>query len=288
MKNPPAWLAGVAVSACLSLTASAASVSDPSTSWNSLAGNYDYLADQQTGQASGDIVGSVANPGFFTTFNNNGAASTTDGTLGFRIRLDEAGGNTQNPKFDRVAWVGLDANADAILDAFIGLGMQGSSSVLGIYAPGSSANTSPSTTSIASSPAYSYTITSANYNYRPVNFTSDGGTTNDATPSTSGDADYYLSLLVPFGDLVAYLGTKGISINDQSALRYIVATSTQHNSLNQDLGGVNGGVNSSSTWTQLGGFSQPVNASGVVVPEPSSLLLGSTLLLLASLRRRRD
>lgn len=288
MKNPPAWLAGVAVSACLSLAAPAASVSDPSTIWNALAGNYDYLGDQQTGQASGDIVGSGTNYGFLTTFNNNGPTSTTDGTLGFRIRLDEAGGNKQNLAFDRVAWVGLDANADAVLDAFIGLGMQGSSSVLGIYAPGSSANTSPSTTSIASSPAYSYTVTSANYNYRPVNFTTDGGTTNDATPSTSGDADYYLSILVPFGDLVAYLHTKGININDQSALRYVLATSTQHNSLNQDLGGVNGGINSSSTWTQLGGFSQPVNAYGLSVPEPSTFLLGSTFLLFASLRRRRD
>jgi len=287
MKIAPTWLAGLVAAASLSLNTFAASVSAPSTQWNSLAGNYDYLADQQTGQASGDIVGVGTNSGFFTTFNNNGSASATDGTLGFRLRLDEPGGNKQSPVFDRVAWIGLDANADAVLDAFIGLGMQGSSSVLGIFAPGSSANTSPSTTSIASAASFSYTINSANYNFRPVDYTTDGGTTNDSTVTTEGDADYYLSILVPFGDLVSYLGTKGININDQTALRYVLATSTQHNSLNQDLGGVQGGINSTSTWTQLGGFSLPMTASGTVVPEPSGCLLGAAGLLLLGIRRRR-
>lgn len=286
--NAPAWLVAIAATACLTLTVSAATVADPSTAWVALSGNYDYLADQQTGQASGDIVGAAGNPGFFTTFNNNGSASSTDGTLGFRLRLDEAGGNKNNPAFDRVAWVGIDANNDAVLDAFIGLGMQGSSSTLGIYAPGSSANTSPSTTSIASSAYASYTVSSSNYNYRPVNYTTDGGTTNDATPSTSGDPDYYVSFMVNFQDLVNFLGTKNITINDQTGLRYVLATSTQHNSLNQDLGGVQGGVNSTQTWTQLGGFSPTVSASGTpVVPEPSSLLLGASTLLLACFRRRR-
>ena len=288
MKNAPARLVAVAATACLALPVSAATVSDPSTVWTALAGNYDYLADQQTGQASGDIVGATGNAGFFTTFNDNGSASNTDGTLGFRLRLDDAGGNKNSPVFDRVAWVGLDANNDAVLDAFIGLGMQGSSSTLGIYAPGNSANTSPNTTSIASAAAVAYTIGASNYNYRAVNYNTDGGTTNDATPSTADDPDYYVSFMVNFQDLVNYLGTKNISINDQTGLRYVLATSTQHNSLNQDLGGVQGGVNSTLTWVQLSGFSQTVSASGSpLVPEPSSALLGVSTLFLAFLRRRR-
>ena len=272
----------------LSLSAGhAATVSASSTQWTALTGNYDFLADQQTGQPESDIVGATGNPGFFTTFNNNGSASATDGTIGFRLRLDAAGGNTNNPAFTRVAWVGIDANIDGAIDAFLGISNQGNSSTLGIFAPGNSTNTSPSTTSIAASPSFSYTISSTNYNYRPVNFTTDGGTTNDATTTTTGDPDYYLSVLLPFGDLVSYLATKGITINDQSPLRYVVATSTQHNSLNQDLGGVNGNINSSSTWIQLGGFSPTVNASGSVVPEPSSVLLASAALLLGLSRRRR-
>lgn len=289
MKNAPAWLVAVVATACLTLgNASAATVSDPSTLWTPLAGNYDYTADQQTGQPAGDIVGTGTNYGFLTTFNDNGSASNTDGTLGFRLRLDAAGGNKNNPAFDRVAWVGIDANNDAVLDAFIGLGMQGSSSTLGIYAPGSSANTSPSTTSISSTAYTSYTISSSNYNYRPVNSTTDGGTTNDVTTSTTGDPDYYLSFMVNFQNLVTFFGTKGITVTDQTGLRYVLATSTQMNSLNQDLGGVNGGINSTQTWTQLGGFTQTVKASGApLVPEPSSFFLGASSLLLACLRRRR-
>ncbi len=265
----------------------AATVSASSTEWAAFLGNYDFLADQQTGQPESDIVGNGSNPGFFMTFNNNGAASTTDGTIGFRLRLDAAGGNTNNPAFTRVAWIGVDANVDGAIDAFLGIANQGSSSTLGIFAPGNGANTSPSTTSIASSPAFSYTIGSGNYNYRPVNFTTDGGTTNDVTPSSSGDPDYYLSVLLPFGDLVSYLATKGITINDQSGMRFVVATSTQANSLNQDLGGVNGGTNSSTTWVALGGFSQVVKPGGSPIPEPSSLLLASSALLLGLSRRKR-
>lgn len=283
MKALPAFLVLVLSSSA----AHSATVAASSLQWTALAGNYDFLADQQTGQPESDIVGATGNPGFFTTFNNNGAASATDGTLGFRLRLDAAGGNTQNPAFTRVAWVGIDANIDGAIDAFLGISNQGSSATLGLFAPGSSANTSPSTTSIASSPSFNYTITSTNYNYRAVNFTTDGGTTNDATTTTNGDPDYYLSVLLPFGDLVSYLATKGITINDQSALRYVVATSTQHNSLNQDLGGVNGQVNSSTTWVQLGGFSPIVNASGTPLPEPSTCLFAASALLLGLTRRKR-
>jgi MYXO-CTERM domain-containing protein len=273
---------------CLTVvSARAASVSAPSSAWTVLNGNYDYIADQQTGQPESDIVGVGTNAGFFTTFNNNGTASNTDGTIGFRIRLDENGGNKNSPAFTRVAWIGIDANADAVLDVFVGLGMQGSNSVLGIYDAGNSANTSPDTTSISSTAAYNYTVTATNYNYRPVDYLTDGGTTNDVTTSSTGDPDYYLSVLFPFADLVAFLQTQSIIITDETALRYIVATSTQHNSLNQDLGGVDGGINSALTWTQLGGFSPYITASGNLVPEPASAGLAALGLALGTLRRRR-
>ncbi len=278
---------------CLSPLAQAVvTVSDFSTAWTPFLGNYDYLADQQTGQAEGDIVGldtvlAPGNHGFFMAFNDNGTASNTDGQLLFRMRLDKAGGNTNNPAFDRVMWVGIDANSDGSLDAFIGLNRQGNSSDVGLYLPGTGANTSPSTTSIVSnSPSNIINPTSAsNYNYRPVNFTNDGGTTNDITTSTSGDPDYYVSFMVPFADVVAFLSsTKSINITDQTSLRFVMATSTQTNSLNQDLGGVNGGVGSTTTWAALGAFT---SSSPLAVPEPTTglLALGSVAALL--IRRRR-
>jgi hypothetical protein len=270
----------------LSSAHAAISVAGSSNLLTPISGNYDYLNDQQTGQPISDIVGSGTNYGFFVTFDNNGNASHADGTLGFRIRLDAAGGTSSKPAFDRVLWVGVDADSNGSVDAFFGVSAQGNTSTLGIYAPGDSANTSPKTTSISSTAAFSYAFTSSNYNYRPVDFNTDGGTTNDLTTATAGDPDYYLSFTIPFADLVSFLGLNPGDA-DQRSLRYVVATSTQHNSLNQDLGGVNGGIGSVSTWEQLGGFTPAMNAAGILVPEPSSALLFACGLTFAATRRRR-
>jgi hypothetical protein len=82
--------------------ASAATVLQSSLAWTPMVGNYDYVGDQQ-GAVSGDIVGQGTNYGLFMTFNDNGSTSNTDGTLGFRIRLDTAGGPSNKPAFDRAA-----------------------------------------------------------------------------------------------------------------------------------------------------------------------------------------
>ncbi len=283
MKIRTVFLGAVASSAL----AHAATVSAPSTQWTTIAGNYDYLADQQTGQPAGDIVGNTNNPGFFTTFNDNGSASHTDGTLGFRVRLDDAGGNKNSPAFDRVLWVGIDANLNGSIDAFVGVNFQGSNSSIGIYDAGTGLNTSPSTTTVANNAAFTYAASGSNYDYRAVVVATDGGTTNDITTSTSGDPDYYVSFMVPFQDVVSFLNTQGYSITDQTALRYVLATSTQPNSLNQDLGAVNGGVNSTTSWTDLGGFSPTMNAAGsaLSVPETSSAWIGALGAVLLVRRR---
>ncbi len=254
-------------------------------------GNYDTPADQQ-GSASGDIVGTGTNYGLFVTFNNNGTASNTDGTLGFRIRLDVAGGQNNNPSFGRVAWIGIDADLSGTVDVFLGVNFSGSSANIAIYGAGTGTNNSPSTTSIAAAAYKTFTISetpTGNYNYRPVSFATDGGTTNDVTTATTGDPDYYVSFMVPFADVTAFLATKLINITDQNPMRYVSATSTQPNSLNQDLGGVDDNTaNLSNTWSQLGGFSQTVNAGGtVVVPEPSTSFLVLSALAAGLVRRRR-
>jgi hypothetical protein len=257
-------------------------------------GNYDSIGDQQ-GNIGGDIVGSGTNYGLFMTFNNNGSTSNTDGTLGFRLRLDTVTPPANNPQFDRAAWIGIDADLNGSVDVFIGVNKSGNASSLGIYATNTAvANDSPNSTAISSTASSAYVIGASNFNFRAVNFnptnpsSNDGVTTNDASPATSGDPDYYVSFMVPFADVVGFLATKSINITDQSSLRYVAATSTSGNNLNQDLAGISGQVGSNSTWVALGGFTQVVNASGtVVVPEPSTSLLGLAGFLFAVTRRKR-
>lgn len=267
----------------------AASVSAPSTQWTALMGNYDYLDDQQTGLPESDIVGRGTDYGLFVTHNDNGPASATDGTFGFRIRLDAAGGNGKETKYTRAAWLGIDADFNDTIDVFIGVNMSGSKAVLGIFAPGEGRNKSPNSTSVDTRAAYkTYEIDESNYDYRAVDYLTDGGTTNDLNPGKKSEPDYYLSVLVDFGDIVSFLAERKISITDQSPMRFVSATSTQGNKLNQDIGGIRGGENADISWSGTGGLTETVTANGIaVIPEPSVAFLAILGGILAALRRSR-
>lgn len=280
MKITPALLSLVSA---ISTTHAAISLTGPSVGagWISLGSKYDFLDDQQTGDPASDIVGSAAHPGFFTAFDNAGTASLTDGSIGFRVRLDNHGGSNNNIRFDRNLWVGIDADLNGSIDAFIGVATPGSSTSLGIYDAGTGTNTSPNTTTIAALTAnYTYTGTAANYDYRAVSFPTDGGTLNDLTPGGT-DTDYYVSCIVSFADVAAFLTTQLPAVfnattpfTENTPLRYVLGTSTQSNSLNQDLGGINNKTATlTSTWTVLGGFSPTISGSGQLVPEISTTLL---------------
>jgi hypothetical protein len=100
-----------------------------------------------------------------------------------------------------------------------------------------------------------------------------------------GNPDYFLTFVVPFGDLVTWLGAKAtpIAFDDDSQFQFIAATANQPNALNQDLGGIDGAVGSATTWGDLGGFSTPVEAA----PEPGTALLLTAGLLVLAIRRRQ-
>lgn len=271
----PRWVTLFMGLVCLSgdISCRAAVVDSPSTGWTPLSFGVtlpDPIHDQQTGQQEGDIVGDLLNPAIYMYFDNNNTPSLLDGVLYFRGRL---GGEESPPGYSRAFFVGVEATGDSALDAFIGVDNSGSNDVIGIWDAGSGANTSPSTTSIASTAFATYTENSTNYNWRAVSLATDGIGTADVDGGTSG-TDYFLSYAVPFADVVSFFSTiKGVSVNENTIFRYVFATATQANSLNQDLGGISGGVNSSASWGSLGILSDPV-----VVPEP-----GSAVLLIAGL-----
>lgn len=288
MIDPSKFLPVLALMAGATFSQAAISLTGISSLWTPLPDTPDVFFDQQTGQADADIVSSLQNPGFLTVFDPGTAGSNTDGTLALRFRLDAPGGTNNAPQFQRVLWVGIDADLNGSLDVFISVNRAGSNNTVGIYAPGSNPNTSPNTTSIVSMAFYSETLGVSNYNYRAVTAADNiapTGHLTDFTTSTSGDTDYYLSFAIPFQQIVNYLAlsSPAIALTDASGFRYVVGTSTQANSLNQDLGGVTGGINSSLSWTALGGFSGTVNASGAPVPEPGTtailLLAGAGLFL---------
>lgn len=268
-------------------------VSDTDTGgWITISGNYDYLSDQQTGQPSSDIVGgsggsyNLYDAGFFTSW-DPGTASNTDGTLGFRVRVDDHDGNN-TPAYNGFLWVGIDADTNGSVDVFVGVDKQGNSSKIAIYDAGSGLNNSPSSTTIAQNAYYSTdAVSGTNYSYRAVNFLTDGGTTNDITTGTSGDVDYYISFTLDFDRVVSFLNTQGISINDSTPMRYVLATATQGQSLNQDLGQLPKTFDGNQTWEQLGGFSPTMTPAGAVVPEPSTMLFGACMLPFLLRRQRR-
>jgi hypothetical protein len=267
--------------------------------WIAVGVNYDFIADQQTGDPASDIVGTAANPGFYTAFDNGGTPSLTDGALAFRVRLDDRGGNNNTIRFDRNLWVGIDADLNGSVDAFLGVSTPSQNVILGIYDAGSGNNTSPNTTTIGSlTTTYTYSAVSTNYNYRPVNSVSDGGSLNDLTPGGT-DTDYYVSFQLSFAAIATFLTaqlpgvfTVASPLTENTPLRYVVGTSTQSNTLNQDLGGIDnsGAADLNQTWTALGGFTPIISATGQLasVPECSATLLAIVASALGfSFNRRR-
>ena len=287
-----------ACAVALSTTASAVlvEITSPSTTWTPVLyanNNPDPSKDQQTGSAEGDIVGNALNPSVYTTFGNAGTPSLVDGTLAFRIRL---GADVSPGGFKTAMFVGLDANSDGALDLFLGVNNSGAANTIGIWDPGAGLNISPSSTTIVSTPLVSYAITAANYSWTQVTATNDPKATSfDLDAGGPTEPDFFLSYSIPFADIVTQLAANGITgFNENSTMSYVVSTATQANSLNQDLNGVAGSVNSSLTWAQLGVQSNQMTPAGIaVVPEVNSIVGIAGLLFAVAAhqrfkRRRRD
>jgi hypothetical protein len=284
-------LAGILIASGLWLPAGAGAVpidmGGATTAWTAItypSVQPDWGNDQQTGIPEADIVGDPSHAAFYSAFDDAGTASLTDGVLAFRIRV---GAEKNPPGFSQVAAVGIDGNLDGALDLFVLVDNGGSADRIALYNAGAGTNTSPSTTSISST-GVTYVETASNYNWSAVSAVTDPPATSFDVDG-DGDTDRFVSFALPFQDLVNQFALLGISNVDQNtAFRYVIGTSTQSNSLNQDLGGPNGGTTSTSTWAALGAISMTFTVTGSPVPEPGTgLLLGLGLLGLGLLRRRR-
>jgi hypothetical protein len=259
----------------------------PTTGWTAVlyaSVQPDWANDQQTGIPEADIVGDLAHPALYTAFDDAGAASLTDGVLGFRVRL---GAEKSPPGFTQVAAVGIDADLDGGLDLFVLVDNGGSVDRIALFDAGSGANTSPSTTTLSPTGVV-YAETAANYDWSPVDLAIDPAASL-LDVDGDGDVDHFLSFAVPFQDVVNRLALLGLpNVDQDTPLQYVFGTSTQANALNQDLGGPQGGTTSISTWAELGATSPILSASGTPVPEPGTgFLLGLGLLGLGRARRRR-
>lgn len=286
----------------------AISVTSSTENWNAISyanpSLSDPARDQQTGGVEGDIIGNATHASLYTAFDNNGTpANLTDGEIGFRIRL---GGDASPAGFKTVAWVGIDANADGKVDLFAGALED---AFIGFYRAGSSANTSPSTTSIDTTPPYhQVAVTAANFNFSAITSIYDPNSTTtiyDPTATNlnldagSGGAanhtDHFVSFKLSFASLVAAVNSMNLlnmgTFDENTPLRFIAATSNNDNTLNMDLNGINGGSNSTETWEALGGFTKTYSSAGVVVasvPEPSGAILVSATCILLGIRRKRS
>jgi len=274
------WLISAASVFCFVIDA-------PTTSWHPVPypnGNVpDPFSDQQTGSYESDIVGTSNHPALYTHFDNAKTPSPTDGSLAFRFRM---AGEKQPAGYSGAVFVGLDANMDGVLDIFLGVNNSGSKNEVGIWNAGNSLNVSPSTTSIdTKNPYATYVETVANYNWSPLSSIMDPlASTMDV--NADGNTDYFISFSVNFNDVVNALNAKGISgVTQNTTMLFVGASSTQANSLNQDLNGVNGGASSSLTWKQLGAISNPITPA-YVMPEPSTVSLFALSLVIGVISRR--
>lgn len=237
----------------------------------------DPSGDEQAGNSELDIVGNGIAPSLYM--------QSTDGYLGFRLRL---GANTNPLGFDGCALIGLDMNLDGALDLFVGVDNQGNQDKIGIWAPGSGANTSPKNTSVGVQ-YRAYSETFPIYNYSPISSVSDP-TYGDNGLNTHQPADQFLSFFVPLAGIKSALAAEGIVCSCDNLMSLVAVTSTQLNSLNADICGVNGGINSCQSWTQLGATNtMPIHLCPVPEPAPDFLfaLAGGVALLRLIMPKRR-
>ena len=271
---------------------SAIDLLSPTSDWTALPYNganvfSDFTEDTQAVSDDLDLVGYGDQYAVYTRFDSVN-------TLGFRLRL---AGDKSPAGFEGQVWIGADLPKNGVLDGNLDIFIGVKSSVITFNLGGDLENISPSTTSIDSqNPLFSIPTSPLNYNWTPVTSQNDplGALTDiDGTlnPSNTSGNDYFLTFTFDFDQFATTVNGLGSfdTFTSSSSIAYVVGTATQANSLNSDLNGVEGQVNSTTTWTTLGAITPELNLDGAPVPEPATtvLVISAITFVFLVVRRRR-
>jgi len=277
--------------------------------------------DLQTGQQVADMVGDATHPTVYIGYGTLGssAGSTTravagtsmtasSGTyslnsvdvIGFRLRLDSF---STLSAIKQDTWIGFDLDGNGKPDLMIGSDLKSSGQFYTVITStnNSSTNTTPSNTGInygsgasgasAATVLYTYTTSGADSltNYQQV--TSSNSTIGGVT-TVNGDADAFLSFVVPYADFVSavnvVLGTSYTTSNyaTSTTFRVSAGTSQQDNNINQDAFG---NINSVYVYTPEMNATGTIGSTITPVPEPATYLIFGALMapVAAVVARRR-
>jgi len=255
----------------LSIAQTTLSVADPSSSFTVFLGKNgnvlsDAPSDQQTGQFQSDFVGDASTPGFMYK------SGLVDGNeaLMFRTRLNSFSNNTNNLNVR----IGVDTNLDGAMNLFFGFA--GGTSEIRFF-EGTGLNVSPSTSQFSALPNTLNISTSAlNFQYEQTTNVFAGGT-NDAL----------LTFIVTFSQINAALNEMNAApISTNSFLRFSAVTSTQSNTVNQDVYGL-GNIKDFGS-VRYDSFTEIYRGDGFIIPEPAMapFLMLSYILTFLLLRRK--
>jgi hypothetical protein len=262
--------------------------SSPTTQWTAI--DYptsapDAAGDHGSNRTETDVVGDAADSASYTIFDDAGTPSTTDGNIGFRVRVS---GDSQGAGFNNFLVVGLDFGGvtPGEVDLFLGVDGRGQIPSVAIYHAGATANESPATTSLVIPAAVSNPGSSSNYDFSAVDGSIDPGVTT--TDFGSDGTDRFVSFVVPFDAIVTEMLTLGIGVDENSQVRYVMGTGKRPDVIDQDVSGTTAGWLDPRTWDELGAGSYVYLLTGTRAPEPGTATLVLTgLSLLCVLGRRR-